>query len=456
MYKLRSKLFAYQEEDVQDISSMNGRVLLANEMGLGKSLTALTWMYTNNKLPAIVVCPASLKWNWAKEIEIHFKGDYEVLEGRSNRMTKARIFNPKTVWIINYDILQNWVEFLSSLKPQVIIFDEVHYLKSPKSKRTKNGKALGRSIPHCLALSGTPLTNRPAELFSILNIIKPKLFPSFYSYASEYCCLRKTPWGWDYSGARNLKKLHTILSTSCMIRRRKADVLDLPPKTREVVTLPIENEGEYLKAETDFLNWLKQEAPEKAKKAEKAERIIQLGHLKRLAAKLKLKYAIEWIDDFLEETEEKLLVFTAHKSIIKALEEKYKPICTKVDGSVTASKRQLAFDTFTKNPKCRVFLGNMQAAGVGWNATVATNVVFTELPWTPGELAQCEDRCHRIGATGSVLCTYLIGRGTIEEEICKLLQKKQQVLDTTLDGKPHKDSLDIYDQVTSTLIRKNK
>jgi SWI/SNF-related matrix-associated actin-dependent regulator 1 of chromatin subfamily A len=176
-----------------------------------------------------------------------------------------------------------------------------------------------------------------------------------------------------------------------------------------------------------------------------------MGYLKRLAAELKTKAVTDWIDTFLEETEEKLVVFAIHKSIINVLKERY-PNSVVVTGSVTGKKRQRAVDKFQRHKGTRLFIGNLQAAGVGLTLTASSTVVFAELGWTPGEHTQGEDRVHRIGQKYPSTCYYLIGVDTIEEKLSRIIQEKQTILSSTLDGGCIEEQLDIFDQLQQEIL----
>ncbi len=440
-----TKLYKYQKDGVRSLEQFNGRALLADEMGLGKTLQALYYMKRNKRSPVIVICPASLKYNWAREAAIHVNEHAEVLEG--TKPPKKKVFKQNPFVIINYEILGPWLDYLIDLDPELVILDECQYVKNRRAKRTRYVKQLIKGVPHVLALSGTPLTNRPAELWTTLNMVRPDLFKSFMAFALKYCNARRNPWGWEYKGAKNLDQLHEILSGNCMVRRRKVDVLkDLPAKSRHVVPVPLDNRKEYDEAEDDLVAWLGKFSKQKANTAARAERLVRMGYLKRLAAELKMKAVTNWIDTFLEETEEKLVVFAIHKKMIKELKERY-PQSVVVTGSVTGKNRQRAVDKFQKNKQTRLFIGNLTAAGVGLTLTASSTVVFAELGWTPGEHTQGEDRIHRIGQQQPSTCYYIIGVDTIEERLCRIIQEKQTVLSATLDGGTVNEELDIFDQL---------
>jgi SWI/SNF-related matrix-associated actin-dependent regulator 1 of chromatin subfamily A len=444
-----TKLFPYQKKDVKRMLKLKGRILLASEMGLGKTLIALTYLRIRPQtLPALVVCPASAKWVWKNEIRKHTKLTCNVLNGKKPQP----IHKLRDVTIINYDVLSSWMDILRRNDYQTLILDEVQFCKSHKAKRTKASISLGKKTSRIIAISGTPLTNRPKELYNILHLLLPHLFPSFVSYAFRYCGRRMTPWGWDDTGASHLDELHEILKDTCMIRRTKRQVLkELPEKMRVVLPLPIERPKEYATAEADFLNWLAKKDLGKAKRAEKAEQLVKLGYLKHLAAELKMRVVLEWIDCFLEETDAKLVVFAYHKSIIHKLQTKYENQCVVIDGSTPQKQREENVHRFQHDKKIRLFIGQIIAAGTAITLTAASHAAFVELDWVPGNHIQAEDRLHRIGQKNHVQIYYLIAKGTIEEDLCKIIQKKARIITKILDGETKQGRFDVFDRLIKCL-----
>jgi SWI/SNF-related matrix-associated actin-dependent regulator 1 of chromatin subfamily A len=446
--------FQYQIDGVKRLWELGGRALLADEMGLGKSCQAVRFLLQDptTTLPAVVVCPAVLKFNWQREAAKHGGMSSCILEGRKANVPPADF----PLYVINYDILPQWEETLRKyVQPKTVIFDECQYITNRKAKRTKASFRLASRIPYVLALSGTPLTNRPAELWTVLHMLRPRLFPYFWDYAQTYCSPRKTPWGWDFSGSANLDVLHNILSKSIMVRRRKVDVFkDLPPKRRIVLPVEIENRREYEYARNDFLRWMRERNPDQVAGAERAEQLSKLSRLKRLAALLKVRSVVEWIQDFLSSSDGKIIVFAIHKSIIGSLQKEFSDSCVVIDGSTSPIKREAAVDKFQNDRNTRVFIGNIVAAGKGLSLTTASTVVFAELSWTPGEHSQAEDRCWaRVNDMHEADVFYLVAINTIEEKLLGLIQKKQNILNQTLDGDKGGDDFDIYNQLTRELLR---
>lgn len=458
--KLKKPLFEFQKEGIGFIEAKNGRALIADEMGLGKTIQVIAWLQLHPELnPVVIVVPASLKYNWKKEIETFMINPptIQILNGSTICKLTGEII------IINYDILPVWVNTLKRIQPKVIVTDEAHYYKTNKAKRTKAVKQLVKGIPHFLALSGTPIINRPIEFYNVLNTLAPDLLPNRWQFAQRYCGAKHNGFGWDFSGATNTKELFEKINRTVMIRRLKCNVLkDLPSKLYSFVPIPIDNYIEYKEAEDDFVEFIKKDVekqvrqkyeeniPEdlrsvvqfnevklealKQEKASKVNILSQIEKLKQLAVKGKLKEAMEWIRNFLE-VENKLVIFCTHKFVIQELENTFKNIMIKIDGSVSQGNRQHAVESFQNNPKIKLFVGNIKAAGIGITLTASSNIAFLELPWSPGDLTQAEDRCHRIGQKDTVNIHYLLSKETIEEKIAKLLDKKRSVLDSVLDGK---------------------
>ncbi len=457
---LRGTLYPFQKKGVAFVEAKQGRALIADEMGLGKTIQTLAWLQLHPELrPVVIVVPASLKLNWEREI-MNWMTDWgriEILHGTKPGIFTKDKLNKASIIIINYDILPNkykkiknpltgkiklieikgtgWVDYLLDIDPKVLITDECHYYKNDNTNRTRGIKKLGKSIDHVIALSGTPIVNRPIEIYNAIRLIDQTIMPSRWKFAEQYCGLVHDGYGWDFSGATNTQELHEKLTNTIMIRRKKVDVLpDLPEKTRSFIPMELENEEEYCKAERDFIAFVRKEkGREAAERASNAQALAEIEGLKQLAVRGKLKHAVDWIRDFLE-VDEKLVVFATHKFVIDTLMLAFVNKAVKVDGSVTGVNRQKAVDDFQKDLNVRLFVGNIKAAGIGITLTAASNVAFLELPWTPGEVTQAEDRVHRIGQRNSVNIHYLLASNTIEERVARLIDKKRKVLDAVLDG----------------------
>ena len=403
------------------------RTFLADEMGLGKTVQALATIQATDAFPALIVCPASLKLNWQRETK-------KWLSGRSVSIFTAKS-NPADIEIINYDILKRNLDTLKMRGFKAIIFDESHVLKNGKAQRTKAASELSKGIEIRLALTGTPVLNRPQELLAQLKILgRLDDIGGFWKFAERYCAAKKTRWGWDFTGSANLAELNEKLRSTCYIRRDKASVLaELPLKQRSVVPLDIDNRKEYQNVEKDLIRWLtKQKGEELAERAKYAEQLVKIEYLKQLAAQGKLPALFEWVQSFLE-SGEKLVLFATHQNIIDAIAEKFSSALT-ITGETPQNHRQQIVDKFQTDPEAKLLVMNLKAGGVGLTLTAASNVAFFELGWTPADHNQAEDRCHRIGQKNSVNIWYLLASGTIDEEIYRLIDTKRKIVDAATEG----------------------
>lgn len=461
---LQGNLIPFQAEGVVQVEHWNGRAVIADEMGLGKTVQALAWLQLRKDArPCVIICPASLKLNWQKEALKWMDGvEVIVLSGR-----EAKRPNKADLYIINYDIVDYWLPVFFEIGIQAVILDEMHYIKKAGTKadpvkRTRAVMKLCKGVPHVIGLTGTPIENKALELYNPIRIINPNLFPSEWLFKHRYCGAKHNGFGWTFNGATNTQELHKILTEQVMVRRLKKDVLkDLPDKQYSFIPFEIENKKEYQKAYHDFLEWLGDDTEKKVKESlkdlkgilqgvnivdsekmaelkqeriDKANALSQIETLKQLAVIGKLNGCLDWVMDFLE-NDEKLVVFATHKFVIDAVMKRFNKIAVKVDGSVSIQKRQDAVDAFQNNKKVRLFVGNIQAAGVGLTLTSASNVAFLEYPWTPGGLNQAIDRCHRIGQKNCVGVHFLTAVNTIDENIIQMLHNKQGLADSVLDGK---------------------
>jgi len=411
------------------------RAFLADEQGLGKTIEALAAVQAAGAFPAIVVCPASLKLNWLREIERWLPGrSVRALSGNRPAEPAARA----DVTVLNYEIASARLRELCALAPRALVLDECHYCKNAAAKRTQAVQRLAGAVEDdglVLALSGTPVINRPAELISQLRILGR--LDEFGSGAR---------FGRRFRGADAHMRLHWHLRARCFVRRLKADVLpQLPAKTRAVVPVELDNESEYRLAERDLVAWLRsqpldlRELDAKVAAALRGERLVRCNALKLLAARGKLHAALAWIHDFLS-SGERLVVFAAHREVQRAVLARF-PDALHILGEDSASARDAALGAFQAGAAgaSRLIVCSLDVAGQGLTLTRASNVAFVELAWTPAKHDQAEDRCHRIGQQDAVNAYYLLAADTIDETISTLLERKRAVIGAVTDGREQDD-----------------
>jgi SNF2 family DNA or RNA helicase len=426
---LGGELKPFQRAGVRYLLSQR-RAFLADEQGLGKTIEALATLQAGGGFPAIVVCPASLKLNWLRELERWLPG--RTLQALSGNAAGGRL-PAADVTVVNYEILAARLAQLSGLGPRALVLDESHYCKNAAAKRTHAAQRLAAEIPadgFVLALTGTPVLNRPTELVSQLRILDR--LGDFGSGAQ---------FGASFRGPDAHLRLHWHLRARCFVRRLKRDVLpQLPAKTRAVVPIELDNEAEYHHAERDLIGWLRtqpldlRELDAKVAAALRAERLVRLNALKLLAARGKLHGALAWIHDFCS-SGEPLVVFAHHREVQHAILERF-PSALHILGSDTHAARDAAVRSFQEHDGAgpQLIVCSIAAAGHGLTLTRSSNVAFVELEWTPAKHDQAEDRCHRIGQQDAVNAYYLLAADTLDEKIAALLERKRAVIGAVTDG----------------------
>jgi SWI/SNF-related matrix-associated actin-dependent regulator of chromatin subfamily A-like protein 1 len=438
------------------------RAFLADEQGLGKTIEALATLEADDAYPAVVVCPASLKLNWMRELSrwlphrtavtlsgmgptgttkssISSSIDPGSADGDAPGEDASQTTIPAAdITIVNYDILAARAPGLAAMAPRALVLDESHYCKNAAAKRTQAVGRLAASIPGdglVLALTGTPVMNRPPELISQLRILGR--LADFGSGAQ---------FGRRFKGADAHVRLHWHLRSRCFVRRLKADVLpQLPPKTRTVVPVELDNEPEYRLAETDVIAWLRSrpldlsELDAKVAAALRAERLVRLNALKMLAARGKLHAALTWIHDFCS-SGERLVVFARHREVQRAVIERF-PHALHILGEDSHAARDASLSAFqaADDSENQLIVCSLEVAGQGLTLTQASNVAFLELDWTPAKHDQAEDRCHRIGQQDAVNAWYLLAAGTIDETMVTLLERKRAIIGAVTDGHEESD-----------------
>ena len=448
---LKITLKNYQAEGLAGINALDDRALLGDEMGLGKTAQAIAWLEQNKEArPAIIVCPASLKDMWKSKIKAWMTKELPiVLSGKSpntdDLFKQTKVGNPHgPIYILNYDIIGNkikteeredgtkkrkelegtgWVDFLAQMKPKAIVVDECHNTKNTKTQKATGVLKLISKIDMALCMSGTPITNRPVEFWPILSTLKPNIFKNFFKFAKKYCNAKSNGFGWDFTGSSNQLELNKLLAETVMIRRLKKDVLkELPDKQREVIPLDISASFRRLYAQY-----------EKELIDTKGD-IGAYSKVKTICAEAKIKQVLEWIENFLSSGEK--LIAVAHNHImVDAIREKFskRTRVAEITGQ-TKGNRQEQEDIFQNDPNCQLIIIS-KSGKEGHTLTAASNMCFTQLFDTPGEMAQTEDRIHRIGQDANK-CTYwyLVAENTIEEDQAVLLDTKLTNLKEILDG----------------------
>ena len=435
---LADGLFPHQVEGVAFLLGRK-RAILADDMGLGKTRQAIVALrHAAPDGQALIVCPASVKRNWAREISLAgVDGGVHIIEGTSHQ----RI--PRDVrWVIaNYDILGRHVDAIGTVPWAALIFDEAHYLKNHTSARSKlareiagNAAAMATREPPVYLLTGTPLTNRPRDLFVLLQLVGHPLGRSFLSFAKRYCAAEKTQYGWKTDGASNLEEL-TVQLHGTMLRRAKAEVLSLPAKLR--TWLPTSDAAGIASREVrEVMDLLVARATGASAGSDQRSRTRLLALLTKAREKLAVAKCETTLDLARSAVEqgEKVIVFSCFDEPLRRLAKAFGSTAVVVTGKVASGKRQPLVDRFQHDDNVRVFLANIIAGGTGLNLTAATQVIFNDLDWVPANHWQAEDRAYRLGQTRTVNVTYVVGVRTLDEFVQAVLETKMALVRSVVEG----------------------
>ncbi len=414
----------------------HGNCINGDDCGLGKTGQTIATLELMDAFPALVITPASVKYNWKKEWEKWNPTRTVGVVGRKKKFDENVWQND--VIIINYDILgergldKPTAKFKELLKKRwaSCVMDEIHFLKSEKALRTKMAKKIVKTVPHVWGLTGTLTQNKPADLIQPFTIIRrfEDIFGSTKEFKYRYCNAKMTVFGMDCSGFSNLEELHELLRMGGYIRRNKRDVLDeLPPMVEQTIDVPISNTREYRKAENNLLEYLEKIDINKVNSAVNAPHLVMIQTLKQLSIEGKLPFITTYIKEWLEANEgEQLLVFGVHRMPLQQLAEYFKaPL---IQGGVSADKKQQIVNEFS-NGGHRLLFANIQSAGTGTDGLQdnCSNLVYIELPDKSTELEQANARLERMGQRNSINITYLLSPDTIDADIKEMVADKGMI-----------------------------
>lgn len=436
----------YQENGVARGLELK-RLMNGDEQGLGKTIQSIATIHGaalrgEDVFPCLVICPASTKINWQREWEMWTDRKAMVLESKT-KDTWHRFYElgMADVFIVNYESLKKY--FVSYMPPKgklrkstdiimdprvdllkSVIVDESHRCKDTKTQQAKFTLNICRGKDRVILLTGTPVVNKPIDLFPQLAIMnRLEHFGGKKGYLERYCEGGK--------GAANLKELNYLLNKHCFFRREKKDVAkDLPEKQRQTIICDITTRKQYDKARDEFVQYLQEQGADDEEIAKKlrGEIMVKMAELKKISAYGKLNEAKEFIHQVID-SGEKLIMFVIHHVIVDELKKEF-PDAVTVTGRDDTEEKQASIDAFQKDPEVKLIICNIKAAGVGITLTASSRVGFIEYPWTYADCAQCEDRAHRIGQINSVMCTYFLGHQTIDEQLYAMIQEKRHVGNT--------------------------
>ena len=424
----------HQKEAIQKLVE-NKKFILADDMGLGKTTSTIIAALESGSKKVLIICPATLKINWKREIENYSDKTVFIAESK-NFSTEADFV------IINYDIIKNFHDTKKKDESQIlasnfdlVIVDEAHYIKNATAQRTKLINDIVKKTERLWLLTGTPMTSRPIDYFNLLSLVDSPVAKNWMAYAIRYCAGYQFKVGnrkvWNVMGSSNLEELRDR-TLGLTLRRLKENVLDLPDKIITPVYLRLKSK-QYEEVMGEYYDWYDKN-PEESKSL--TVQFSKLTKVRQIIADEKIAQTIELAENILEQ-DKKVIIFCNFTDSLNKITEHFGKAAVKLDGSMSKPERQHSVDEFQDNPKVKVFVGNIKAAGVGITLTSAEAVIMNDLSFLPSDHAQAEDRAYRYGQKNNVLVYYPIFENTIEGVIYDILNNKKQVIATVMGDNQH-------------------
>jgi SWI/SNF-related matrix-associated actin-dependent regulator 1 of chromatin subfamily A len=427
------------------------RFILADDMGLGKTTSTIIAALETGAKKILIVCPASLKINWQREIANYSDRPVFIAEGK-------KFSSEDDFVIVNYDILKNFHDTDQKRKEEsillksnfdLVILDEAHMISNVQAQRTKIINHFAKKVNRVWLLTGTPMTSRPMNYYNLLNLIESPVAQNWKAYAIRYCQGYQFSAGkrkvWNVSGASNLEELRDRTSKQ-ILRRLKEEVLDLPDKIITPVYLKLKSK-EYENLMGEYYDWYDKNPDESTSLTVQFSKLMKV---RKVIANEKVKQTIEFAENILEQGK-KVIIFTNFTDTLQTIYQHFGKQAVYLDGSCSNSVRQQAVDQFQNNEKITVFVGNLKAAGVGLTLTAAEVVIMNDLSFVPAEHSQAEDRAYRYGQKSNVLVYYPIFENTIEGAIYDILNKKKQIIRTVMGDQIQENIGDVAEEILNMI-----
>jgi len=458
--KKKRSLFPHQKNAVKFLLKKD-KSILSDDMGLGKTKSAIAAALLSGAEKILVICPANAKINWFREITEYIDEEYVTI-------VKSGFWQPKFFTIINYDILNRFHEIQDKRKKEetksyineenfdLMIVDEAHMIKNKDTIRGKIVAQIGENIPKVWLLTGTPIANRPMDYYNLLKVCRVPVTDNFQHFAYRYCAAKsfnkklksgKIKKIWLTDGASNLEELHQK-TKNYILRRKKEDHLDLPPKIVSPFYLELDNRKGYENAFEDYVNWLKSEG----RKLGPARQMVEMIVLRKFISEEKIPFTADMVRNFLEQSEDKkIIIFTVFTESLKKLKEEFGDIAVCHNGEMSDKEKQKSIDKFQNDQNTRIFIGNIVSAGSAITLTASDTTIFHDMDFSPSNHQQAEDRNYRISQDKTVNVYYPVFEATIEEKIYDILQKKKEIISKIMGEEVN--HINIAEDFVSTLFK---
>lgn len=456
------QLMPYQIEGIKFLERANGRAILADEQGLGKTWQAAGFLKLHAKdvLPAVIIAKTTIKLQWHHEI-VRICG----LEGfRTQVIGSSKEFCAPgfQIYVVTYDMAKN-DKIFEYVKDDIkcVIIDECQTIKNHLSDRAKAVQRLCKNVEHVIPMSGTPIKNNAGEYFTVLNLVKPMLFPNYTRFIEQECDSYHNGWGYKVGGLKHPDQF-AEKTKDFILRRTKDQVLkDLPPFARRFQH--VELEGKVKKAYVGLLGELDDMlyAEDMSSMERGAATIAIMSKMRHITGISKVEAAFDSVVEFLESNEDrKITVFTHHQDVMDMLASKLKNdghdnfvLHSGLSGDDRANLVKAFKDSTTK----RVLIASTLASGEGLNLQFCADAIMLERQWNPANEEQAEARFHRFGQTMPVTVNYMICSETIDEHFTELVEQKRAIVAGALDNKEVQwDQSSLMSELANILVIKGK
>ena len=442
---------SHQKEAIEKLAGSR-RFILADDMGLGKTTSTIIAALETGAKKILIICPASLKINWEREIANYSDRSVFIAEGKK--------FSTETDFvIINYDILKNFYDtkdkensLLTQCKFDLVILDEAHMISNPQAQRTKIINSFVKNVHRAWLLTGTPMTSRPMNYYNLLQLIESPVAQNWMAYAIRYCQGYQFKAGnrkvWNVTGASNLEELRDRTSKQ-ILRRLKEDVLDLPDKIITPIYLRLKSK-DYEEMMGEYYDWYENKTDESSSLTVQFSKLMKV---RKIIANEKIKHTIEVAENIIEQGK-KVIIFTNFTDTLQILHQHFGKQSVYLDGSCSKPQRQYAVDQFQDNEKIKVFIGNLKAAGVGITLTAGEACIMNDLSFVPAEHSQAEDRAYRYGQKNNVLIYYPLFDNSIEGAIYDILNRKKQIINTVMGDGLEESGGDTVEEILNSINKR--
>ena len=427
----------------------NDKYILADDMGLGKTTATVIAALESGVKKILIICPASLKINWQREIENYTDRSIYIVEGKK--------WEDADFMIINFDILKNFHD-LKKVKESIIlnygfdlvIIDEAHYIQNKQAQRTKIVNDICKKTDLVWLLTGTPMTSRPINYYNLLDLVDSPIAYNWMAYVIRYCEGYQFTVGnrkvWNVNGASNLEELRDRTKTH-VLRRLKEDILDLPDKILTPVYLRLKSK-QYEALMGEYYDWYDNNTEESSSLTVQFSKLMKV---RQIIAEEKVNDTIEIAENIIEQGK-KVIIFTNFTDTLNKIKSHFGKSAVALDGKMSKPQRQFSVDEFQTNDKVKVFVGNLKAAGVGITLTAAEAVIMNDLSFVPSDHSQAEDRAYRYGQKSNVSVFYPIFENTIEGVIYDILSQKKNVFETVMGDNIDKGT--ILEEILNTISKR--